>query len=219
MDTFISYSSGIKRTAGKIKAYLDNYGFNCFLAHEDIPPQTVWPAEILKELGKCNLFLPLLTPGFTTSFFCQQETGFAYSRKVEILPVMISKAPMGMIADIQAVRFNKKQFEKSCWKIVEHVAKNTSLSEPILYALIKEFGESGTYNEACERAEKLLSNEFSFTRRQIRKIKKHIYNNSQINETKKARDAIFQFMKKHSSFFDDEFVEWYDRKSRTHMRY
>lgn len=135
------------------------------------------------------------------------------------MPVMISKAPMGMIADIQAVRFNKKQFEKSCWKIVEHVAKNTSLSEPILYALIKEFGESGTYNEACERAEKLLSNEFSFTRRQIRKIKKHIYNNSQINETKKARDAIFQFMKKHSSFFDDEFVEWYDRKSRTHMRY
>ena len=218
MDTFISYSSDIKRTAGKIKAYLDNYGFNCFLAHEDIPLQTVWPAEILKALGKCNLFLPLLTPDFTTSFFCQQETGFAYCKKVEILPVMISKAPMGMIANIQAVRFNKKQFEKSCWKIVEHVAKNTSLSDPILDALIKEFGESGTYDDACKRAEKLL-NEFSFTRRQIREIKKHIKNNSQINETKKARDEIFQFMKKHPSFFDDEFVKWYDKKSRTHMRY
>lgn len=218
MDTFISYSSDIKITAGKIKAYLDNYGFNCFLAHEDIPPQTVWPAKILTALGKCNLFLPLLTPDFTTSFFCQQETGFAYCRKVEILPVMISKAPMGMIADIQAIRFNKKQFEKSCWKIVEHVAKNTSLSEPILDALIKEFGESGTYDEACERAEKLL-NKFSFTKRQIRKIKRHIKNNSQINETKKARDEIFKFMKENQSFFDDEFVEWYNKKSRTHMRY
>lgn len=219
MDTFISYSSDIKRTAGKIKVYLDNYGFNCFLAHADIPPQTVWPAEILKALRKCNLFLPLLTTEFTTSFFCQQETGFAYCRgKVEILPVMISKAPMGMIADIQAVRFNKKQFEKSCWKIVEHVAKNASLSEPILDALIKEFGDSESYDDACERTAKLL-NKFSFTQRQIRKIKKHIKNNSQINETKKARDEIFQFMEKHPSFFDDEFVNWYDKKSKTHMRY
>lgn len=124
---------------------------------------------------------------------------------------------MGMIANIQAVRFNKKQFEISCWKIVKHVAKNTSLSEPVLDALIKEFGESGTYDDACDRAEKLL-NEFHFTRRQIRKIKKHIENNSQINETKKARHIIFQFMNKHPGFFDDVSVKWYDRKSKIHMR-
>jgi hypothetical protein len=188
------------------------------LAHEDIPLQTVWPAEILKALEKCNLFLPLLTADFTTSFFCQQETGFAYCRKVEILPVMISKAPMGMIADIQAVRFNVKESEKSCWKIVEHVAKNTSLSEPILDALIKEFGESNSYDDACERAQRLLS-KFSFSRHQIIEIKKHIKNNSQINETKKAREEIFQFMKRNPVFFNDEFVNWYDKKSRTHMKY
>jgi len=218
MDTFISYSSGIKKTAGKIKAYLDRYRFNCFLAHEDIPPQTVWPAEILNALAKCNLFLPLLTPDFTMSFFCQQETGFAYCRKVEILPVMMSAAPMGMIANIQAVRFSEKEFEKSCWKIVEHVAKNTSLSEPVLDALIKEFGESGSYDDACERAQRLL-NKFNFTPRQVREIKKVIKNNSQINETKKARDEIFQFMKKHPAVFEDDFVDWYDKKSRTYMRY
>ena len=89
METFISYASGNKRTAGSIKEYLDQYGFNCFLAHEDIPPQTEWPAEILKALERCDLFLPLLTTSFTTSFYCQQETGFAYSIDVEILPVMI----------------------------------------------------------------------------------------------------------------------------------
>jgi len=217
MNTFISYASDIKKTAGRIKEYFDKYGFNCFLAHADIPPQTEWPAEILKALEKCDLFLPLLTPGFITSFFCQQETGFAYCRDVEILPIMISKAPMGMIANKQALRFNKKQFEISCWKIVKHVAKNTSLSEPVLDALIKEFGESGTYDDACDWAEKIL-NEFRFTRRQIKEIKNHIKNNSQINETKKARDTIFQFMKKYPSFFDDDFVKLYDRKSRTHMR-
>lgn len=218
MNTFISYTSDIRITAGRIKTYLDKYEFNCFLAHEDIPPQTEWPAEIVKALKKCDLFLPLLTQGFLESFFCQQETGFAYCREVEILPIMISKAPMGIIANIQAVRFNKKQFEISCWKIVKHVAKNTSLSEPVLDALIKEFGESGTYDEACDRARRIL-NEFSFNRRQITQIRNHIKNNSQINETKTARDIIFQFMKTYPAFFNDAFVNFYDNKSRTHMRY
>src|SRR5208283_5359968 len=131
MITFISYASDIKRTAGRIKKYLDDFEFNCFLAHEDIPPQTVWPAEIVKALKRCDLFLPLLTPSFAESFFCQQETGFAYCRKIEILPVMMSKSPMGMIADLQAITFNEEEFDKSCWKIVKHVAKNESLSEPV----------------------------------------------------------------------------------------
>ena len=204
MNTFISYTSDIKKTAGRIKEYLDKYGFNCFLAHEDIPPQTEWPAEILNALEKCDLFLPLLTPGFITSLFCQKETGFAYCRDVEILPIMISKAPMGMIANIQALRFNKEHFEISCWKTDKHVGKNTSLSEPVLDALIKEFGESRTYDDACDWAEKILK-EFRVTRGQIREIRDHIKNNSQINETKKARDTIFEFMKKHPRFFDDDF--------------
>ena len=217
MRTFISYSSDIKKIAGKIKAYLDDYGFNCFLAHEDIPPQTVWPDEIIKALKECDLFLPLLTPEFTTSFFCQQETGFAYCRKVEILPVKISKAPMGMIANLQAVSFNERQVENSCWKIVDHIAKKTSLSGQILDELIKLFGESVHYADANEWAEYLLDG-FTFTPKQIRTIKEYIKSNSQINETWKARDDIFNFMKKHPNVFDDEFVDWYDKRSRTHIR-
>jgi hypothetical protein len=193
MNTFISYASAIKNTAGKIKTYLDQFGFNCFLAHEDIPPQTEWPSEILKNLNKCDLFLPLLTPKFIESFYCQQEVGFAYCKKVEILPVMISKAPMGMIANIQAVKFNTKEFEKSCWKIIKHIGKNEKLSEPVLGSLISWFGESDSYDSATERA-KLLLNEFEFSSSQIKKIRRHIKSNSQIYETKNARDSIFKFM-------------------------
>ena len=196
METFISYSSDIKITAGKIKSYLDKFGFNCFLAHEDIPPQTEWPEEILDALKRCNLFLPLLTPGFIKSFFCQQETGFAYSNGTEILPVMISKAPMGMISNIQAVKFNKKDFDSSCWKLVKHVAKRKSLSKPILDALIKWFGESGQYDIANERA-KLILNEFEFSSHQVKTIRSYIKDNSQIYGTKHARDSIFKFFHKY----------------------
>ena len=216
MNTFISYAKDIQRTAGKIKEYLDKYGFNCFLAHENIPPQTLWPDEILRALERCDLFLPLLTTGFIESFYCQQETGFAHCSDVEILPVMISKAPMGMIADLQAVRFNKKKFDPSCWKIVEHVAKKDSLSRPVLDALIEWFGESGTYDIATERAKKIL-NEFDYSPRQVKAIRTYIKEKSQIYQTKEARDSIFKFMDRYSKFFDKDFRRWYDSKEASRM--
>ena len=111
MNTFISYAQDCRKKAGKIKTYLDQFGFNCFLAHEDIPPQTKWPEEIQDALEQCDLFLPLLTTKFMESFYCQQETGFAFCRDIEILPVYIKKAPMGMISNLQAIRFNIDKFD------------------------------------------------------------------------------------------------------------
>jgi len=73
MDTFISYASTEKRVAGRIKEHLDQFRFNCFLAHEDIPPQTKSPAEIVNALETCDLFLPVLTKDFTTSFFASKK--------------------------------------------------------------------------------------------------------------------------------------------------
>ena len=124
---------------------------------------------------------------------------------------MISKAPMGMISYIQAVRFNKDDFDSSCWKIVEHVAKSKSLSKPVLDALVKWFGESGQYDIANERA-KLILNEFDFSPCQVETIRSHIENNSQIYETKLARDSIFKFFDKYSTYFDENYKKWYDSK-------
>lgn len=216
MNTFISYASDIRITAGKIKEYLDCYGFNCFLAHEDIPPQTVWPAEIVKALKQCDLFLPLLTPKFIDSYYCQQETGFAYGIGVEILPVMVSKEPMGMIADLQAVKFNKKEIESSCWKIIGHVGNKKSLSEPILDALIAWFGESKQYDIAVKRAKDILD-EFEYNQRQVKQIRRHIKDNLQIHQTKEARESIFKFMEKYSTYFNSEFRDWYDSKKASRM--
>lgn len=216
MRTFISYHASIKRTAGKIKKYLDRYDFNCFLAHEDIIPQATWPSEIQNGLEECDLFLPLITEKFKSSFFCQQETGFAYCRNIEILPVMISESPMGMISHLQAVNFRKTKIDESCLKIVLHVAKNTTLSEPVIDALIQEFGDSSTYQEANERAE-LILNEFDFTTAQLKNIKRYIENKNQIYETKHARDCIFEFMDRYPKIFNDKFRDRYDEKSRRWM--
>jgi hypothetical protein len=217
MKTFISYESSIKITAGKVKSNLDKFGFDCFLAHENIVPESKWPDELKKALESSSLFLPILTPEFKTSYYCQQETGFALCKGVTILPVMISQPPMGMIANLQAIKFNEFDIENSCWQIVIHVAKKPrTISKPILDSLIKWLGESESYDVANTRAEKVL-NDFDFSDKQVLEIKDHIRNNSQINQTKNARDIIFDFMEKFRHLFDDDFIEWYDSDRASKM--
>lgn len=86
--------------------------------------------------------------------------------------------------------------------------------------MITWFGESNTYNEAAERAKKIL-NEFDFSEGQIEDIRMHIKENYQIHETKEARDSIFKFMDRYSTHFDNKFKKWYDSNeaSRRWMRY
>jgi hypothetical protein len=111
MNTFISYVAESSKLAGQIKKYLNRYSFNCFLAHEDIPPQSHWPQKLLKNLKECDLFLALLTPEYITSFYCQQELGYVCCRQIEIIPILISANPMGLIGDIQGVKFNEDDFD------------------------------------------------------------------------------------------------------------
>jgi len=52
---------------------------------------------------------------------------------------------------------------------------------------------------------------------QVKKIRRHIKKNSQIHETKEARESIFKFIDKYSAYFDDEFKDWYDSKRASRM--
>jgi hypothetical protein len=220
MNTFISYSTEDKEIAGTIKRNLDQYDFNCFLAHDDIPFQSKWPKKIIDNLKTCNLFLPLLTENFNKSYYCQQEIGFAFCRDIDILPIMITKKPIGMIDDIQSLRFNEKDIDCSCWKIVKHLAKNKTHSKSVLNAIIKWFGESPEYRIANHRAD-LILNEFEFTECQVKMIIDYIKSNSQIHETKDARESIFKFFDKYNSYISKEFREWYDsnKASRKYLNY
>ncbi len=58
---FLSYSSRDKKLAGLIKKELDFFGFDTFLAHDDLVPSVEWQRTIVCRLKGCQVFLPLLT--------------------------------------------------------------------------------------------------------------------------------------------------------------
>ena len=214
MRTFISYVTKYSKVSGRIKRYLDEYSFNCFLAHEDIPPQTHWPQELVKNLVECDLFLALLTPEYKTSFYCQQEVGYVCCRRIEILPILISAdPPMGLIGDIQGIKFNKDDFDSSCWKIVKHVAKIDSISRPVIKKLIDEFGSASSYDGAGRKAKRIL-NQFAFTHSQAKRAMRYIDTNEQIYESKTARPHILEFIESYGEHFDPQKVKDYMQRSQ-----
>jgi hypothetical protein len=80
--------------------------------------------------------------------------------------------------------------------------------------------ENGDIMMRGKRADKIL-NEFDFTPRQVKTIRRHINKNSQIYETKNTRESIFNFMDRYSRYFNVEYRDWYDSKraSKMWMRY
>lgn len=63
---FISYSTKEKAYSADVKRILEEYGVDCFLAHEDLVVSEEWKHRILEELRRCNVFIPLLKRPFAS---------------------------------------------------------------------------------------------------------------------------------------------------------
>lgn len=87
VPAFLSYSHQDRQLAGLIKGTLNYYGFDTFLAHEDLQPSVEWQEIILINLKECLVFLPLLTDSFIKSDWTDQETGIAIALDKIIVPI------------------------------------------------------------------------------------------------------------------------------------
>lgn len=102
---FISYSNEDRRRAAEVKTALAMLGVNSFMAHDDIDISEEWRERILEELGRMQVFVPLLSAAFKSSAWASQEVGFAISRPdVLIIPALLDHTiPYGFMAKWQGV--------------------------------------------------------------------------------------------------------------------
>ena len=151
---FISYSSEDKELAGKFKASLDDYGFETFLAHEDIEFGAEWEEKIIQEIERCDIFLPLLTKDFKNSEWTSQEIGVAFELNKKILPIKIDMDPYGFIRGIQALRFDKLELTARApsLQLIEILKKDKVFTEGLKDTLIRGFVNAGSFDSANAKA-------------------------------------------------------------------
>lgn len=103
---FVSYSVEKKKDGGAVKECLGGFGYECFLAHEDLHVSEEWKHRILEELGVADVFVALLSKEFMASKWCGQELGFIVSRPdVLIVPLSLDGTmPYGFIEHLQGIK-------------------------------------------------------------------------------------------------------------------
>lgn len=192
--TFLSYSSEDKEVAADIQQHLRRFGFEAFLAHNDIEPSEEWQQRIISELKACQVFIPILTDNFTESAWTDQEVGFALSRDVLIIPLNAGINPYGFIGKIQALTVAPRDIERTCVSIAEIVVRRKQFNKDIVRAIIQTFGESDSYEEAKRNSSYLLKFKHLLNTRHISQIKKLAANNEQIRRSYGAQDNLAKLM-------------------------
>src|SRR6266550_1875261 len=101
---FISYSQEERQHGAQAKSVLAEIGIAAFLAHDDLHVSDEWRKRIIEELGRCDVFVPLLSENFVKSKWAPQEIGFVISRpEVVIAPISLDgTTPFGFISHVQS---------------------------------------------------------------------------------------------------------------------
>lgn len=165
IPAFLSYSHRDKVLAGLVKAMLDYYSIDAFLAHEDLQPSEEWQLTILSRLKDCVVFLPLLTNSFAESDWTDQETGVAVALGKIVVPMKVHLNPYGFVGKYQAQSFAGATSEgrstsviaEGCWNIVRKLASHKKTANAVKGGVISAFGQSRSFSEASRNAERLRS--------------------------------------------------------------
>jgi hypothetical protein len=215
MRAFISYSHTDKVLAAWVKSQLVSFGIDVFLAHEDIEPSREWQEEILRQLRICELFVPILTPGFDSSSWTDQETGFALCREILIIPLSAGEIPHGFVNKYQAFPLkNLKDPIGFRTRIVEILARNPTTRKELLNLLIEIFGNSNSFDEAGLNMDWLIKCKKYLTGKERNRIVELAASNEQIHYSFRARKNLTVFLDEYRDKLQPSLVKDLEEKMR-----
>jgi hypothetical protein len=193
VKVFLSYHHNDRKLAAGVKECLSGLGMNVFMAHQDLEPSTEWQEEILKNLRKCDVFMPLLTKRFHSSNWTDQETGIAFASEKFILPLKVSPDPYGFIGKLQALKV-RKELEETCRKIVQVLASRPVLADRARDGLIDIFLRSTSFEESARLAAALLKLK-PYSTSQLNRIVQGAAKNQQIYGGRRAREPVNELIR------------------------
>ena len=118
---FLSHRAEYKKNVSKIKEQLEKEEISCFVAHDDIPPGSLWQDEIVKALSTMDIFIGFVTGEFHEGSWTDQEIGYAYNRDVPRIFVKLKREnPQGFVSTEQAL---KTTWDEAPQKIIKHLSE------------------------------------------------------------------------------------------------
>ena len=191
---FISHLDKRKEEAAALAKALQKLGLKTFVAHTDIEPTREWQKEIEKALSTADGLLALIGSGFISSKWCDQEVGFAYARKIPIVPVKFEKPqdPHGFMGQYQAVQAFNQTIPELAKEITELLKTKTTIQAKWPNPLVKRLKESKSYRESNQISKEILALSPHLNKDHLQEIKEAFANNANVSDAYTAQRMFEQ---------------------------
>lgn len=158
LSVFVSHLSSDKVYANAIKKALGYYGVNSFVAHEDIKPSKPWLEEIKKSLNRSDALVALISRGFASSDWCDQEVGWALGRGIDVIPVSLKVQPHGFAGMIQSISADMDNPRKTVKALIEALRGSENANTQIKFnsSIALALCQSGSFAQSGELASRLV---------------------------------------------------------------
>lgn len=180
---FISHSHVDRAVARDVKALLNAFGTEAFVAHEDIELSEEWLEQITATLRRCDGMIYLVSEASSASDWTDQEVGFALCRDIPVIPMSLGKKPWGFVGRYQSKSWISVDLPAEYDRIKPNAVAlgNALLRKRLLTVddLIETFGASRGFVEAILTGS-VLAGLDNLTGLQARRIAEHAARNDQI---------------------------------------
>ena len=212
LRVFISYSTEDgKEIAGAFKRSLTDFELNVFLAHEDMPAGKEFEKGIIKEIQKTDVFIPIITKGFMSSHYCDQETGIAVGCDSLIVPVKVDLIPQGFINRIHAIKTDRERFignithgsnseglylrnkphlMQNVKQIFQRMLETPLIKDRTLNTLVEGIYLSGSFKETEDKIDVLEGVLDHLNPQQLNNLALGGIRNSQVNQCFRAQNVL-----------------------------
>lgn len=225
---FVSYSHEDKHIAGMLKGYLERFGTEVFVAHDDIKPSAEWVTVILKNLDESHVFIPIITDNFPLSKWTDQETGIAFGASKYIIPLKMGINPYGFIAEIQARDIkaaNDSEILILAYEIIdilfdvarkEYDTYEVNFRKLLFNSLVIKFINSESFAETYDNMSLITRYQNRFSTTHINLLLVGSMNNRQIYESFKAWPFITDLFKRNKGNLDEDVEKEFSEFLKVH---
>ena len=143
---FISHESKLATWCVNLCVALKQLGISGFVAHKDLDPGSKWQNEIELALASMDAIVAVVSEGFSSSDWCDQEIGAAIGRDKLVVPIIYPELPYGFMNKYQALRGDGDVARK----LFLALARSEKTTSEICDGLVFKFKHSKSTDETMD---------------------------------------------------------------------
>ncbi|MHB0927381.1 MAG: hypothetical protein ACYC3W_00420 [Candidatus Nanopelagicales bacterium] len=142
LQLFASHLSLHRSLVGQVAALLSAMRIDLFVAHDSIPMDAAWEADIAKSLGTCHGAVAFIHEGFHNSHYCMQEIGWLLGRGIPVARLLLGDTPRGLLAALQGRSLVDRPPDEVATAIMEWCGQQQAFSHAYTESLSLALEES-----------------------------------------------------------------------------